>query len=133
MAELTRTQGYEWCEEIGGHVSVWLPDGPTEINLRAWYSKTVPHLEVVQAIPGTVWSPAAGSGIHHLGYWVEDVAYSLALLEAEGYVREAAGVRPDGQPYWAYLRHPEGIRVELVSQALQPTMERYFENGTVGA
>jgi hypothetical protein len=135
MAELSASFGYEWCDQIGGIVSVELPEGEIKIDLRAWYSRSErsePRIEIVQSIPGSVvWTPAEGSGIHHLGYWVADVAARSAVLEEAGYQLEARGVRPGGIPYWAYLRHPSGIRVELVSTGMRPIMESYFENGTV--
>ena len=135
MAKLTDLLGYQWADQIGGQVTVSLPDGDTVIETRAWYSMTTPRLEVVQAIPGTLWSRAS-SGIHHFGYWVDDVAATIKALEAAGYVLEAAGKRPDGQPYWAYLCGPAesaaaGPRLEVVSRQLQPTMERYFATGSV--
>lgn len=129
MAELTALFGYEWGEEIGGPVSVRLPSGDTTIQIRAWYSTTTPRLEIVEAIPGTLWSPA-DSGIHHFGYWVDDVAARSAELEKLGYAAEAIGLRPDGVPYWAYHRSPAGPRLELVSRVVQPTMERYFATGS---
>jgi hypothetical protein len=87
-----------------------------------------------------VWA-RADSGLHHVGYWVDDVPATMAGLEMHGYVLEAAGKLPDGQPYWAYLQPPAeqapagdgaaGPRLEIVSRTLQPMMERYFETGSV--
>jgi hypothetical protein len=133
MKQLSSLFGYEWCDELGGAVDVTLGGRDTTVDLRAWYSKTSPRLEIVQSIPGTVWTPAQGSGIHHLGYWVDDVAAASAELERHGYQTEALGKRGVGAPYWAYLRQPTGLRVELVSRALHPTMHAYFETGTVSA
>jgi hypothetical protein len=139
MARLTKLLGYQWADPIGGPVSVSFPgdpredgskDGDTTVEIRAWYSVTTPRLEVVQSIPGTVWS-RADSGLHHFGYWVDDVAATIDALEAGGYVREAVGKLPDGQPYWAYLSSPAGPRLEVVSRQLQPMMERYFTTGSV--
>jgi hypothetical protein len=135
MARLTDLLGYQWADPIGGPVSVGLPDGDTTVEIRAWYSVTTPRLEVVQSIPGTVWS-RADSGLHHFGYWVDDVAATVDALEAGGYVREAVGKLPNGQPYWAYLSGPAGSgpagpRLEVVSRQLQPIMERYFTTGSV--
>jgi hypothetical protein len=131
MSDLTALFGYEWCDQLGGPVAVSLPSGDTTIQLQAWYSKSEPRLEIVQSIPGTVWTPAAGSGVHHLGYWVDDVAAGSAELERRGYAVEAVGRRPDGVPYWAYHRSPAGPRVELVSRKLRPTLESYFATGSV--
>lgn len=140
MAQLTDMLGYEWADEIGGRITVSLPDGDRQIEMRAWYSKTTPRLEVVQSHPGTVWT-RADSGLHHVGYWAGDVPATIAGLEKRGYTLEAAGKLPDGQPYWAYLQPPAGQapagggaagpRLEIVSRTLQPMMERYFETGSV--
>jgi catechol 2,3-dioxygenase-like lactoylglutathione lyase family enzyme len=135
MAQLTDLLGYEWADQMGGTVTVSLPDGDRQIEMRTWYSKTTPRLEVVQSHPGTLWT-RADSGLHHLGYWVDDVSATIAELEKRGYTFEAAGKRPDGQPYWAFLRAAAGSgaagpRLEIVSRTLQPMMERYFETGSL--
>jgi hypothetical protein len=135
MAQLTELLAYEWADQIGGTITVSLPDGDTQIEMRTWYSKTTPRLEVVQSHPGTLWT-RADSGLHHVGYWVDDVPATMAELEKRGYAFEAAGKLPDGQPYWAYLQPPAGSgaagpRLEIVSRTLQPMMEHYFESGSV--
>lgn len=122
-SELTDLFGYEWADVISLPTPVWLPAGETEIDLAFAYSRTTPRLEVIRSIPGTLWEPAAGSGIHHLGYWSDDVAGDIAALERHGHAVEAAGVRPDGNRHWAYLRHGDGPRIELVTRELQPALE----------
>lgn len=141
MAWLTGVLGCAWGEPLSGVITAALPGGDTTIEMRTWYSTTTPRLEVVQSHPGTVWSPA-DSGLHHMGYWVDDVPATITALQARGYEFEAAGKRPDGVPYWAYLhgpaeRGPAGAgpavpRLEIVSRQLQPIMERYFATGKVG-
>ena len=131
LAELSALFGYEWCEEIGGRSPVQLPTGDTELDIRAWYSRSTPRLEIVASIPGTVWTPAEGSGVHHLGYWSDDVAADSAELVRRGFAAEAVGRRPDGDPYWAYHRGPRGPRIELVARVLQPTMEQLFATGRI--
>jgi catechol 2,3-dioxygenase-like lactoylglutathione lyase family enzyme len=137
MAQLTQLLGYEWCDQIGATITVGLPGGDVTVEIRTWYSKTTPRLEVVQSHPGTVWT-RADSGLHHFGYWVDDVATTISALEAAGYTFEAAGKLPDGVPYWAYLSGPAGSgpagpRLEIVSRQLQPMMERYFATGSVAS
>jgi hypothetical protein len=126
LAELAHLFGYQWCEEVGGTIPVGLPTGVADIELRCVYSKSTPRLEVVRPVPGTVWIPAAGSGIHHVGYWSDDVAVDSAELERRGYAAEAVGVGPEGAPLWAYHRSPTGPRIELVARALQPGLESYW-------
>ncbi len=91
LAELTALFGYEWCDEVHVEQPVHLPSGDTTVEFRFHYSRNAPRLEVIGHQPGTLWVPAAGSGIHHLGYWSDDVATDGASLERAGYAFEAAG------------------------------------------
>lgn len=127
-AELTALYGYRWCEEIGASVRVRLPTGDAVLDLTSVYSMSTPRLELVRSVPGTLWQPA-DSGVHHLGYWSDDVAADSAGLARRGHPAEAEGTRPDGTPYWAFHRAAGGPRVELVTRALQPVLERYWTTG----
>jgi hypothetical protein len=134
LAGLTALFGYEWCDEMGGPTKVTLPTGEAVVDLRFAYSRSVPRLEIIRSVPGNpLWQPAAGSGIHHLGYWSDDVPGDSAALTKAGYDLEAAGTGPDGLPYWAYHRGPSGPRIELVSRAVQPGLERYWSTGGMPA
>jgi hypothetical protein len=131
LARLTALFGYEWCEEGGGPTPVTLAGGEVITpSLRFAYSKDVPRLEIIRSVPGNpLWQPAAGSGIHHLGYWSDDVPADSAALSSQGFALEAAGTGPDGAPYWAYHRGNSGPRIELVSRRVQPGMEHYWSTG----
>jgi hypothetical protein len=118
--------GYEWCAEFAIDMPVILPEGETTIAMRFRYSATVPRVEVIASVPGTVWVSAAGSGVHHLGYWSDDLDADAAALVGRGYREEARGVHPDGTPMWGYFGHPDGPRVELVSRDLKPGLEQYW-------
>jgi hypothetical protein len=130
LLRLSELFGYRWSDVFEGQVQVWLPDGDREIPLRFVYSRTFPRIEVIQAIEGTVWVPSAGSGIHHLGYWSDDVEGDGARLEEDGYVMEARGRVPNGAAPWSYHWAPAGFRVELVDRALQPMLERFWAGET---
>jgi hypothetical protein len=126
LDELGSLLGYEWCPVFAIETPVVLPEGEVMVDLRFAYSRTEPRVELIRAVPGTPWVPAAGSGIHHLGYWSEDIAQDARELEGRGYVEEARGVLPDGTTIWAYHRGPKGPRIELVSRQLQAGLERYW-------
>lgn len=126
MATLSAVLGYEWTGEMGAPITVTLPTGDAVLELRCAYSITVPRLEVVRAIPGTLWEPAPGSGIHHVGYWSDDVAADAAGLEKQGYVLEASRSGSDGVPFFTFHRSESGFRVELVTRQAQPSIERAF-------
>lgn len=121
-AQLSDLFGYLWGPEVASDVTVRLAAETVELNLRLAYSVSEPRVELVQQLPGTLWEPAAGSGVHHLGYWSDDVGADGARLEAAGFAHEASGVAPDGSPVWAYHRSASGPRIELVSRALQPLL-----------
>lgn len=126
LAHLSELFGYLWCDEMALPTPVTLPTGDAVLDLRFTYSRNAPRLEIVQSIAGTLWVPAVGSGIHHVGFWSDDVARDSADLEQRGVVREAAGTRPDGTPFWAYHRSASGPRIELVSREVQPALEQYW-------
>jgi Glyoxalase/Bleomycin resistance protein/Dioxygenase superfamily len=121
--------GYEWCPVVAVETPVVLPRGEIMLDLRFAYSKTEPRVEMIRAVPGTLWVPVQGSGIHHAGYWSEDLAVDGERLDASGFAQEARGVGPDGTPMWAYYSSPKGPRIELVSRQLQPGLEQYWASG----
>jgi hypothetical protein len=122
QVELTALAGYVWGTEIASTMPVRLPTWTGDLPIRLVYSVSLPRVELVEQIPGTVWQLAAGSGLHHLGYWSDDIAADAAHLEARGYDHEASGLDPDGHPMWSFHRSQRGPRIELVSRALEPLM-----------
>ncbi|MER5756352.1 VOC family protein [Streptomyces sp. NPDC002088] len=123
-AQLSAVFGYEWGAEVGGPVQVTLTTGDTVLELRCAYSVTAPRLELVRSVPGTLWEPAAGVGIHHIGYWSDDVAADSAELGRQGFVTEATRTGPDGTPFFSFQRNASGLRVELVNRAAQSGLEQ---------
>jgi catechol 2,3-dioxygenase-like lactoylglutathione lyase family enzyme len=114
-ARLTTVAGYTWTKPVEFTLSVTTAAGEFELANRFVYSLQAPHLELVQEVPGTVWTAPA----HHLGYWVDDIGSAAAQLEQAGYTQEA---RPSGDTLstFAYYTDPTGIRIELVDRALFP-------------
>jgi catechol 2,3-dioxygenase-like lactoylglutathione lyase family enzyme len=65
-------------------------------------------VEVWQAIPGTPLDMPEGGGVHHVGYWVDDLAVEAKRLDALGFPAYAtAGTTP------LLNRGPAGTLVEL--------------------
>ncbi len=125
LAWFTRTAGYQWCEPYAGDVTVTTPAGEVVVPMRISYSVNEPRLEILQAVPGTLWMPA-DSGVHHLGYWSDDVDADLRTLVSEGLTVEAQAPLPDGSLMWAYCKAPTGPRVELVSRVIEPALTQMF-------
>lgn len=125
-AELTAVYGYEWTRQAGAPMRLTLPSGDAVLEVRCAYSLQAPRVEIIGAVPGTMWEPAGGSLIHHVGYWSDDVAADAAALEQYGYECEALRRSDDGSPQFAFYRGPRGFRVELLTRAMQPSLERMW-------
>jgi catechol 2,3-dioxygenase-like lactoylglutathione lyase family enzyme len=90
--------------------------GAHDVAMRVVHSVDLPHVELVQAVAGTVFQPAPGNGWHHVAFWSPDLGPDVAALERQGYTREAWGRgADDGLAFFAYLVAPSGHRVELVN------------------
>jgi hypothetical protein len=126
MAELSDLLGYEWSAVAGGPTAVMLATGEAVPDLRCAFSLTSPRLEIVQQVPGTFWEPVPDGGIHHIGYWSDDVAADSAALVSRGWVNEATRTGPDGAPFFTFHRSPIGLRIELVSRIAQPGLEQLW-------
>ena len=110
--------------------------GVTRVQLRFTYTTEGPHrLELLEAVPGTVWEPA-GPGLHgpitahHIGVWCDDLVDCSGAMAAAGAPLLAtyagAGLHPVG---FAYHRLESGLLVELVDAARRPAFERWFAGG----
>jgi lactoylglutathione lyase len=123
----SKVAGYRWTDVVEVDQVGQTPEGEITIPLRMAYSATEPRVEILQTVPGTIWVPA-DSGVHHLGYWSDDVESDLATLEATGMHYEAKAFNPDGSGtlLWAYCKGPAGPRIELVSRAMESFIAYWF-------
>jgi hypothetical protein len=122
-ARLSALFGYRWGPRIGATLDVALPDGPATVQLRCAYSVTLPRIEVVEAVAGTFWEPAS-AGIHHVGFWSDDVVADAAELSAHGYRTEATRTLPDGTVHFAFLSRDNAFRIELVNRTAETGLAR---------
>lgn len=124
---LTGAMGYRWTKPVEYTLSVATAEGDIDVPFRFVYSVDAPHLELIQAVPGTIWTAPPGGGAHHLGYWVDDIAGAAAQLERSGYRLEA---RPSGETLsmFAYYVDPSGVRIEIVDRALFPDWPGFLQS-----
>lgn len=114
-ARLTASAGYRWTKPLEHTIAVHTPDGELDVPMRLVYSVQAPHLELVQEVPGTLWSRTPAGAAHHVGYWADDIAATSAELERAGFPLE---VRPTVPGSFAYHRAPDGLRIEIVQRAM---------------
>ncbi|BCP15011.1 VOC family protein [Mycobacterium paraintracellulare] len=128
MAFLTDVVGHRWTQTFEVDQTVELDGRVDTIPLRLAFSLTEPRLELVQAVPNTLWTPST-SGLHHLGYWSDDIDDDIAALRENHFAVEGRGLTPEGETLWAYCKGPIGPRIELVNRVMQPVMESFFAMG----
>jgi lactoylglutathione lyase len=121
MAWFADVAGYTWTDVVSVDQTAVTADGEVTIPMTMVYSGADPRLELLRTVPGTVWTPA-DSGVHHIGYWSDDVESDLATLESGGMTCEVKSYNPDGSGtlLWAYAKGPTGPRIELVSRNMEP-------------
>lgn len=116
-ARLTTVGGYRWTRPLEYTVPIVTATGELDVPFRITFSVAPVHLELIQEVPGTLWSAVPGRGTHHLGYWVDDVESASEALTEAGFAFEA-GPRADQPPTFAYHLDRAGTRIEIVNRAL---------------
>jgi catechol 2,3-dioxygenase-like lactoylglutathione lyase family enzyme len=100
---------------------------PYEVECHVTFSLGGPFaVEAWQAIPGTPLDMPDGGGVHHIGYWVDDLAAEAKRLDALGYPNYAtAGTTP------LLIRGPAGTLVELCDlHSDRPSLRDLFPPGS---
>lgn len=130
--ELAAVCGLTWAKPMRREFDLLQPGGVVTVNFRLTYSvEGPPHYEIVEGSPGTLWDPStAQGGVHHLGFWSEDVAGDAARLIDAGYECGATAATPDGRPTgFSYHRLHSGLWVELVDLARKPGYDTWIAGG----
>ncbi len=111
MDDLTTAAGIEWNTPRPDTLGAW--------PYRIVFSRTVPHIELIEGPPDSPWDTNTdGAHFHHLGWWTHSLPDSADQLVE-------AGLPPDfdGCPYgrsFAYHRMDSiGARIEIVDTAAQ--------------
>lgn len=133
MAELTELLGCTWAPLQSQRLPLRTPDGDVEIDLRFTYSTVAHHLELIEAVPGTVWAaqPAGSMATHHVGIWSDDVAGDSERLARAGspclMTYQTSSGRPAG---FAYHRLASGALIEFVDVARKAVFAEWFAGGS---
>jgi hypothetical protein len=118
--------GVTWLEG-GGEVRFRSHDGVRAARTAYAISAEGPHhVELVQSVPGTLYTVAGSGQAHHLGYWADDVRVTSAALSGSG-LPEVASIYfgdDDVAPICAYHQAGEGFYIELVSTAMRRVLFR---------
>ncbi len=135
MADLRESLGLVFAPLVEREQRYWTPEaGAATTWLRFTYSCEGPqHVELLEGGPGSIWHAGDTPGLHHLGFWADDVGAETERLVARGWRLEAADVAPeDGYGGITYVRSPAGLLVEPVSSAYRPRFERWWAGEALG-
>ena len=127
-ATLTALAGYHWTSVMELEVAARTADGVNRFAQRFVLSLEEPRLELVEEIPGSVWVSNGTNGAHHFGYWAEAdriAQISQALADAGLPVEASNDHEADGQLVWVYHRGFGGVRIELLSTLIKPSMDAW--------
>jgi hypothetical protein len=105
------------------------------VELHTSFSLQGPtHIELIEAMPGSIWDIGSGPGLHHIGLWTDDVPAEAERLARAGLPAVASGVDSGDESsggYFSYHSNPQGSLVELVDISKQQGMRDWI--GASGA
>lgn len=114
-AQLEAMAGHRWADTFDGEMPILVGDQQLRLRTRvAWSVQGPCHLELIEAVPDTLWAARSDLDMHHVGYWVDDIDTVSRQLEARGIPVE---VRFDNgsevRDVFVYHRRTDGLRIEL--------------------
>jgi catechol 2,3-dioxygenase-like lactoylglutathione lyase family enzyme len=121
--------GIEWGPIREARVPVNGGDGDGHETLRVCFSISEPGIELLEQVPGTVWSCNGYSNLHHLSFTVDFVLDESRRLDAALCPLEYLIPATDGSATLAYHRDALGVRLELVSVGARPHIEPHHDRG----
>jgi len=126
MTRLVSLLGVRWGDVLETQTPVRDPsDGRKELMpMRVAYTIDAPHLELIEEVPGSIWTCNPYSNLHHIGYWssLQDDSLRLGRSNCPAEVTGWSDGMQAPQIF-AYHLDPLGIRIELVDEALRLGME----------
>lgn len=121
MSDLASAGGIEWNPPRTDSLGDW--------PYRIVFSRTVPHIELIQGPPGSPWDTAdSGPHFHHLGWWTHSLTSSARQL-AEAGLPQAFDGCPYGRSFAYHRLDSIGARIEIVDIAAQPAFLRSWNPG----
>ena len=109
------------------------PEGMKFAEGRAgWLLGSNPPIEILDGPEGSPWwMPEGQQRLHHVAYWAEDLDDQTAALVKSGFeVEYTMPPFDDGKMRgFAYLLHPNGMRVELQVATDKPAMAKWLGGG----
>jgi hypothetical protein len=129
MSVLGAALAVNWAKPLAAPaMKLRTPAGDIEIpGMRLTYSAQPAHVELIEAVPGTLWEAETGMRGHHVGMWTDDLAGEVARLEALGLPLHTHGLDGAGRlSTFAYHETNFGMYLELVDTAAKGFYPQWF-------
>jgi catechol 2,3-dioxygenase-like lactoylglutathione lyase family enzyme len=113
--------GYTFSPIVEGVLPNRGPEGDRTPQMRMAVSREHPQIELMETMAGTSMIPPAGTGLHHLGYYVDDLAGESERLAGLGLPFVRSGLAGDTAPAgWVYHQMTDGTLIEIVDRQTAP-------------
>ena len=93
MDRLNAVAGYQWITPLTYTLPFRTVNGTRELTSTFAYSLQSPHVELIQQVAESPWTAAAGNSVHHLGYFVDDLAETAKRVGRDFDLRLVPAVR----------------------------------------
>ena len=128
MYTLGRAMDLSWAKILSWEIEIWSPTGNLTVQSTFSYAMgDTPSIELLQEVPGTVWTVGSDTA-HHIGYWSTDMPADAAVLADRGYSMITTLAGPtDGPTGFSYHQGPDGgPLIELVDASLKRRFHRWW-------
>jgi Glyoxalase/Bleomycin resistance protein/Dioxygenase superfamily len=131
MDELSGAFGLGWSSLRESDTSVWTPTGRVDLTFRGGFSQPGPtRLELIEAIPGTLWNGPNSTNLHHVSFWSSDLAADSRSLVEQGFPLVATTWTDGGEStpsLFAYHRKNSGPYMELLDERERVHYEEWWQ------
>lgn len=134
MTEFSELLGVDWAAPQQRDLPVRTRQGEIRARFRFTYSTPMSGqalIELIEGPPDTPWDPGDDAArFHHVGFWDDELAATVARLDAAGASYDAGMVDEDGAPVgFAYHQLSHGPRVELVDASRRANFQAWLAGG----
>jgi catechol 2,3-dioxygenase-like lactoylglutathione lyase family enzyme len=135
IQDFSRSLGLTFHPPIRAEFSQLVDPEPHASFCRCTYSQDgPPHIELIEANGDGLFSLSQGEGVHHLGFWEDDMEGRCSMLAALAVNEGARTVGVDGVTY-SWFNRPEdchGVRLEYLNTAQREVAETWMKTGYLG-
>lgn len=110
MRDFIVAAGTQWSPVCSDTLGEW--------DYRIVFSRTAPHIELIEGPPGSPWDASRGARFDHLGWWTHSLATTSGRLAAGGLPTDFDGC-PFGRRFAYHRVDSIGARFEIVDTSVQ--------------